>query len=229
MKKIFIILNVLNVFLQFSCSSDYNSKKFIPLESQVVDEIVYVVNDGGISKVNMYLIKNDEKYIAIDAGCYRVGVKKELEKFNINPDNVEALFLTHADGDHTASVDLFKNAKIYISKEEEKHFSGEKFRIYTNKPNYVYQTLKDEETITVSNMQVKCFLTPGHSEGSTTFLVNDAYLFAGDTISLVNGKIETFVESYNSDTEKQKESVKKISSIKNIKYIFTGHHGLLKF
>ena len=45
---------------------------------------------------------------------------KNLEKLNINPDKITAAFLTHTDSDHVGTLELFKNADIYISKEEEK-------------------------------------------------------------------------------------------------------------
>ena len=53
----------------------------------------------------------------------------ELEKLNINPDKVVAVLLTHTDMDHVAGLPLFKNAKIYLAREEVKMLNGDAQKI----------------------------------------------------------------------------------------------------
>ena len=58
------------------------------------------------SFVNLYLIKDSNNYVAIDAGIDMENVTKEIQKLNINPFNVTAVFLTHTDKDHVAAIKL---------------------------------------------------------------------------------------------------------------------------
>lgn len=222
-KFMFVFFQIIILF--GSCSNDFQSKSFHPLSTGEVIDGIYSINDGGISNVNMYIIRSSDGYIAVDAGCYKFGVKKELKKLNINPEEVKAVFLTHLDSDHVSSLPLFKNAVIYIPDEEKKHFDSDNFRIYTVKPNYEYNTLKDGDLILVGEKSILCISTPGHSLGSMSYIIDNHNLFVGDTMSIIDGEAETFIESYNDDTESQKSSIQKLSKLDNIKYIFTGHHG----
>lgn len=222
-KSMFVFFQIIILF--GSCSNDYQSKSFHPLSTGEVIDGIYSINDGGISNVNMYIVRSSDGYIAVDAGCYKFGVKKELKKLNINPDEVKAVFLTHLDSDHVSSLPLFKNADIYIPEEEKKHFILENFRIYTIKPDYGYRTLKDGDLIYVNGISVFCISTPGHSLGSMSFIIDNHNLFVGDTMSIIDGEADTFIESYNVNTESQNSSIQRLSKLNNIKYIFTGHHG----
>ena len=42
--------------------------------------------------------------------------------------------------------------------------------------------LKDGETIRIGDIKIKCFLVPGHTGGHMVYLVDDKYLFTGDTL-----------------------------------------------
>jgi hypothetical protein len=44
-------------------------------------------------------------------------------------------------------------------------------------------------------------------------------------MSLKNGKADLFNEFFNMDSETEKESIKKLAALQNIKYIFTAHYG----
>ena len=47
---------------------------------------------------------------------------------------------------------------------------------------YRKQLLKDGETLRIGEIKVKCFLVPGHTWGHMVYLVDDKYLFTGDTL-----------------------------------------------
>lgn len=185
---------------------------------------IYVIKD---SFVNFYLVAAGDKYVAIDAGNDPGNIEKEMHRLDIDPDTVEAVFLTHTDADHVKGVNLFKNAKIYISKEEEKMFSGndKRFIFFKNKLNRSYETLEDGRVISVSGVDIKGLLIPGHTTGSMAYLVNGRYLFTGDTLELVSGKAGIFLKKHSVDPEAHDRSMRRLAALKGVEYVFTGHHG----
>ncbi len=139
---------------------------------------------------------------------------QELKKINIDIQKVTDIFLTHSHFDHVAAIKLFKNAKIYISRLEE-----------YNKNNSNNILLEDDQLIEINKLKIKCILTTGHIKGSMSYLINGKYLFIGDSMSLKNGHAELFNKFFNSNSELQKQSIKKLSLIPDVSFIFTAHYG----
>ena len=44
------------------------------------------------------------------------------------------------------------------------------------------QLLKDGDTLHIGDIKIQCFLVPGHTWGHMVYLVDDKYLFTGDTL-----------------------------------------------
>jgi len=173
------LLILLLVVSMFNIKSEtdkikFNSEtdKMTPLETQEIVEGVYSIKD---SYVNLFLIKSGDKYIAIDAGNNLESVKQEMEKLNIDHQKVVAVFLTHSHADHVGALELFKNATIYISKEDEQMINRQtsRFSIFKNKLNYDYELVEDNQIINISDLKIKGILTPGHTPGSMCYLIND--------------------------------------------------------
>src|SRR5260370_35145627 len=57
----------------------------------------------GHPKVNWYILEDEGRYTAIDAGLpgFRTSLEADLAELGVPPDAVEALILTHSDADHT--------------------------------------------------------------------------------------------------------------------------------
>ncbi|MFX0202011.1 MAG: MBL fold metallo-hydrolase [Candidatus Hodarchaeota archaeon] len=201
------------------------TNKMTPLESQEIIEDVYVIQD---SFVNMFLIKRDNHYIAFDAGNDADHIRQELDKLNIKEEEVAAVFLTHTDADHTAALSLFGNATIYISKAEEQMIDGRtpRFLFVHNTFEYEPELVEDGQIIDVSGLNVQGILTPGHTPGATVYLVDDKYLFVGDSMSLQDGKVDLFNDFFNMDSETQRASLKKLADLSGVEYIFTAHYGV---
>ena len=201
------------------------TKKMHPVATgQIVDNI-YAIKD---EFVNMYVIKDSNQYVVIDAGKDIDVVAVELKKLNINPDMVVAVLLTHTDMDHVAGIPLFKNAKIYLSKQEEMMLTGEKQKIpgvsnSISRKDYIL--LEDEQTLKIGNENSFSILTEGHTTGSMCYQVNDKYLFTGDILSLVDGKLEHSVKFFDLDHDMTTKSISRITKLPNVEYIFTAHFG----
>jgi glyoxylase-like metal-dependent hydrolase (beta-lactamase superfamily II) len=58
------------------------------------------------------------------------------------------------------------------------------------------------------------------------YIVDDQYLFTGDTMSLMNGRAGIFSDFFNMDSAIQKESIRRIGALPGIAYVFTAHHGI---
>ena len=180
------------------------------------------------SMVNFYLVKANQKYIAFDAGGSASTAIQELEKLIINPDDVDAVFLTHTDSDHTGAIGLFKQAAVYISKQEVQMIDGSTRRsilLGFNKLKCPYETLDDGGSVDIEGIDVKCIITPGHTKGSACFIVDGKYLFSGDNFVLKNGIARPFTAFFNMDGKEHRKSITKISSLENIVAVFTGHNG----
>ena len=201
------------------------TKKMHPVATGKIVDNIYAIKD---EFVNMYLIKDSSQYIAIDAGKDIEVVSAELKKLNINPDRVIAVLLTHTDVDHVAGVPLFKNAKIYISKQEEMMLTGEKQKIpgvSNNLSRKDYIMLEDKQSLKIGNEASFSILTEGHTTGSMCYQVNDKYLFTGDILSLVDGKLGPSVKFFDLDHEMATKSISKITKLPGVEYIFTAHFG----
>ncbi len=198
--------------------------KMSSMKTQKVTDGVYAVQD---KFGNLFLIKSGDRYIAVDAGDNTKNVRRELAKLRIDPKKVVAVLLTHTDSDHIAALDLFSNASIYISKAEEQMINGQTFRtlFFNNKFDYKYNTLEDNQVIELAGLKVRGILTPGHTPGSMCYLINDTYLFTGDSLSLRNGKVDIMNDFFNMDSEAQRVSLKKLAALPDAKYIFTAHYG----
>lgn len=222
--SLFVIV-ILTSILLYCIRFIIEIKKMTPNNTSQLTPEVYVVKDGTFT--NMHLIKTGDDYVAIDSARNIHKVKSELEILNINPENVVALFLTHTDSDHLGAIKLFKNAKIYISKEEEQMINGKTSRkiLMKNKLKSSYEILENHQIINISGTKIEGLLTPGHTPGSMSYIVNDKYIFTGDALSINNGKVKMENKFFNMNSDLAKKSIQNLVNLPNIKYIFTSHYG----
>ncbi|MBN1398983.1 MAG: MBL fold metallo-hydrolase [Bacteroidetes bacterium] len=180
----------------------------------------------------MFLVRTDRGFIAIDTGCHEAVIKKGLACNNIKPNDVKAVFITHSDIDHQNVVDLFEKAQFYFPKKElemiEKRIP--RFNYFPFIKNWVcpkkYITLNDNDSLSIDNLKVKCISLPGHTLGSMGYIIDDKYLFSGDAFRIINGKITVpKFKLFVMDLNEMKKSIEKVSQLEKVKYIFTSHTG----
>lgn len=199
-------------------------KKMMPVETRQVTEDVYSIKT---KYVNMYLVKDGGHYIAIDAGIKKGAVKDELKKLDIDPDRVRAVLLTHSDGDHAGGISLFDKAIIYLPEDEEQVINGEtgRFLWFGNKIDTENYILLKDKSFRIGDLKIRLIPTPGHTAGSTCYIVNDKYLFTGDAVALDNGAIARFPKIINKNARKAKRSMNNLTGLDGVQYIFTAHYG----
>jgi hydroxyacylglutathione hydrolase len=208
----------------------YQMRELKPLDTAKISDSIFVIK-GGMG--NLYLVKNNDAYVAFDAAENPKKILEGCKALSIDPSKVKAVFLTHSDADHVDGLTVFPLAKVYLSKDEvpllkentHRHFLG---MSHMNKlPVADYITLSDGDSIVIDGITVNTIATPGHTQGSTCFRVGDA-LFVGDLCTIVNDQVRLMLKIFTEDMTLDGESIRKIAKLNNYKTIYTAHCGYTK-
>ena len=153
------------------------------------------------SKGNCSLIETASARFLIDIGITYQRLKKELEKMNLNLDDIDALLLTHAHNDHTSGLKVLlkhTNFKIYANKDIIKELTvdidKERIELY-------------DSIMHLNSTELTIFKTSHDAKGSVGFLIID------DGSSLV----------YITDTGYLNRKYFKLLTNRNIYYIESNH------
>lgn len=171
----------------------YRGKEiFRPLNTGRIDERVSCVREF---IANIFFYTKDGVTIMIDAGYNYGRLKEKMSWLDLDPAAIKHILITHQDTDHVGAVEtdsdgLFRNATLYIGEEENKYLTGERRRRVIHgfyKLPMVHidnhkELLRDGQIITIESIKIECFLVPGHTLGHMVYLIDDKYLFTGDTI-----------------------------------------------
>ncbi|MBH30937.1 MAG: hypothetical protein CMG71_02970 [Candidatus Marinimicrobia bacterium] len=165
--------------------------------------------EGGFDENLTYLFSdgNGSEAAIVDAAVPLSVLLPTVEEKNLLPSK---LLVTHTHFDHIAHLDeyaaAFPKTEVCIM-----NGSGQ----WSNN-----RSLADGDTIKVGNLTVTALHTPGHTQDSTCFLVEDA-LFSGDTIFV--GRTGRTI-SGRSDTRQLYRSItKKLLTLPENTVIYPGH------
>ena len=208
-RLLIIIICVVAVLLAvaggFFLKMSSEQKNMTPVET---GEFLPDINAIKSGYVNMFLMKADSSYIAIDAGADESDVKQGMAQLGISSDDIAAVLLTHTHGDHTAALKLFDKAVIYAAKQE-----------------IASQAVVDGKTFELLDKEIRVIATPGHADDSVCYLIDGIYLFAGDNMSLDGNKVGMFNSTFNKSDEQQKTDIEKLAGLSGVEYIITAHYG----
>jgi glyoxylase-like metal-dependent hydrolase (beta-lactamase superfamily II) len=178
----------------------------------------------GLLRVNTYFLvdENSGKAIVIDCGERYKQIKETEKTLGVK---IEAVLLTHAHFDHSGCAKKLQDdgAKIYISRKDapkllnEQNLSSDFGRTFDYLTADV--TFDDGEEFEILGVKFKVIMTPGHTDGSATFVVNDM-LFTGDTLFLGSVGRTDFVTGNRDDLIK---SVKKLFALNGDYSVYPGH------
>ena len=135
-----------------------------------------------------FLVNENSDSILIDAGGNGSEIFEFINEKNIN---LKCVFLTHGHYDHIDALNnivlKYNNLKVYVNEKERRVIENTSFNLSKNGLNdetlskIIY--LKDGETIDEIGLKIKNILTPGHTEGSSCYYIEDMkILFSGDTV-----------------------------------------------
>ena len=224
------------VFMSFM----YRGKEiFKPLNTGRIDEHVACVREW---VANIFFYTKNGTTIMIDAGYNYERLKEKMNWLDIDPASVRHILITHQDTDHVGAVEvdsdgLFPQATLYLSEIENRYLTGEVRRkvmygkyelsiVHTNNPKVL---LKDGQVLDIDGIKVECILVPGHTWGHMVYLIDDAYLFTGDTLWFGPDGGYSFIDGLAEDNELSKKSLEKLENLlfaRDISpKIITGHTG----
>ena len=178
----------------------------------------------GPLKVNTYFLVNENTHqaIVIDSG-ENYKLVKQVE--NDNGFKIVAVLLTHAHFDHAGNVKKLQDdgAKIYISEIDAPKLLNEQNLASNFGRLFEYcradVTFLDNQVLDICDIKIKVILTPGHTDGSATFLIEDM-LFTGDTLFLESVGRTDFPTG---DRTQLVSSVKKLYALSGDYRVFPGH------
>ena len=180
-------------FQRKAMSKMYRGKEiFKPLNTGWIDENVACVREW---VANIFFYRKRDTTIMIDAGYNYDRLEEKMGWLGIDPKSIRHILITHQDTDHVGAVEadspgLFKKAKLYIGEVEDRYLTGavrrkviyHLYKLPQVTINNRKQLLKDGETLRIEDIKIKCFLVPGHTWGHMVYLIDDKYLFTGDTL-----------------------------------------------
>ena len=180
-------------FQKKEMSKMYRGKQiFKPMNTGWIDENVACVRE---LVANIFFYRKGDTTIMIDAGYNYDRLAEKMSWLGIDPKSIRHILITHQDTDHVGAVEadspgLFKKAKLYIGETENRYLTGEVrrkviyhlYKLPQVTINNKKVLLKDGQTMRIGDIKIKCFLVPGHTWGHMVYLIDDKYLFTGDTL-----------------------------------------------
>lgn len=206
----------------------------------------------GTSSNPIYLIKNIDGYILIEAGI-SLNSKLVLDQLIKHTNNdlslIKYWFITHSHYDHCGSIEYLyahlKNVKLFASEEAINNFRKEKYvsKIrqlnnmvslesgYNGTSNLLetpFIPVKNGQKINFGSGTLEIFATPGHSECSISLFYSSnegSVFFVSDAIGEIVQIDKWFPLAFES-INKYLESVQRIKDL-NPDIIALGHNGIL--
>ena len=178
----------------------------------------------GLLGVNTYFLVNEKtkNAILIDGGESYKAIKKTESDLGVK---ITTLLLTHAHFDHAGNAGQLQKdgVKVLISEIAAPKLSnglnlasdfGRTFNSFI--PD---QMLKDGQVLNIEDIQIKVIATPGHTDGSLTFMVGNS-LFTGDTLFLESVGRTDFPTGNKTQLI---NSVKKLFALEGDYNVYPGH------
>lgn len=184
---------------------------------------LYYLTSGPL-RVNSYFLVNESTNgaILIDGGENYKLIKDTEKRLGFT---IKALLLTHAHFDHAGNAYKLQQdgVKVYISEIDapkllnEQNLSGDfgrKFETLT--ADY---TFSGGDVLNIEGIEIKVLSTPGHTDGSVTFMVSDM-LFTGDTLFFESVGRTDFVTGNRLDLI---NSIKRLFLLEGDYNVYPGH------
>ena len=191
---------------------------------------------------NLFFYRKGGTTIMIDAGYNYDRLAEKMGWLGIDPGSIRHILITHQDTDHVGAVEadspgLFKSASLYVSETENRYLTGEVRRrvlhgLYKLPQVTIHNKkvlLKDGEVLGINDIKIECLLVPGHTWGHMVYLIDDKYLFTGDTLWFGADGGYSFISSLAEDNALAVRLLAALETKLRARglqpYIITGHTG----
>ena len=212
---------------------------FKPLNTGRIDEHVSCVREW---VANIFFYTKDGVTIMIDAGYNYERLKEKMGWLDIDPSSINHILITHQDTDHVGALErdsdqLFRDATVYIGEIENAYLTGEKhrkvihglYRLPQVRMDNERRLLQDGQVLDIEGIRVECILVPGHTWGHMVYLVDDTYLFSGDTIWFGTDGGYSFIAALAESNRLSVQSLGKLEANLRARgrkiFVITGHTG----
>lgn len=158
-------------------------------------------NFGHPINCNVFLVRGTERNVLIDGGCgFHVDrLVDSLREYGCEPEDVDAILLTHTHWDHArgcASLVEYgvRSVAVHPAGVEAMTVGPKWFEFgFDPAPEVTYKavdrvdTFHDGQVIDLGGRTIEVLFTPGHTDDSVCFLIEEEgrrYAFTGDTVSV---------------------------------------------
>jgi glyoxylase-like metal-dependent hydrolase (beta-lactamase superfamily II) len=132
------------------------------------------------SETNTFLVQGGGKTVLIDTG-FGGALFEALKQLKVQPEDVDAVLLTHLHGDHTGGlvkngVVSFPNARVYLSREELNSADANAQRLlgaYGNRVETFATSALGAASIPELLPGIKAIAAFGHTPGHTAYLIGN--------------------------------------------------------
>jgi glyoxylase-like metal-dependent hydrolase (beta-lactamase superfamily II) len=178
--------------------------------------------------------------ILFDAGVDPEGgaLDRLLGALSATRTDVSDVFLSHGHFDHVSSAPLCTQAKIRVGAPDVEFMAQRApiiaplagrllSRVFPAPPVFATDPLSGKSEITVGKERVLAIPTPGHTPGSYVF-VFDGVMFAGDTMTIDNDKLDFCMGPFSIDRDANRRSVAQLGEALGgveVHTVCTGHMG----
>lgn len=202
-----------------------NISRYTGMTEETIKELGF--SEGVPASMSIFLIKSEGQNLLFDTGMGTPTslLLPSLSAIGVNPEDVNAIFITHLHGDHTGGLGkdgkkAFPNATVYICRTEYEKMGGEKI-LEPYKGHIVQFDFDDELTC-----GIKAINASGHTPGHTCYLKGDV-LISGDIMHAVALQIDhpEFCAPYDKDPDVSIVTRKRILDMaKSGKLLLCGMH-----